>query len=59
LEKGRVDGLPKMLGFQAEGAAPIVRGNIIERPETIATAIRIATLPVGSRRWPLAMNPGD
>lgn len=40
-EKGRVETLPKMLGFQAEGAAPIVRGKIIERPETIATAIRI------------------
>ncbi|HMK75185.1 MAG TPA: threonine synthase [Thermodesulfobacteriota bacterium] len=40
-EKGRMDGLPKMLGFQAEGAAPIVRGKIIEKPETIATAIRI------------------
>jgi threonine synthase len=33
--------LPKMLGFQAEGAAPIVRGRRIEKPETIATAIRI------------------
>ena len=40
-EKGRAEGLPKMLGFQAEGAAPIVRGKIIEKPETIATAIRI------------------
>ena len=30
-----------MLGFQAEGAAPIVRGHPIENPETIATAIRI------------------
>ena len=40
-EKGRVEGLPKMLGFQAEGAAPIVRGKMIERPETLATAIRI------------------
>jgi threonine synthase len=30
-----------MFGFQAEGAAPIVRGERIERPETIATAIRI------------------
>jgi threonine synthase len=30
-----------MLGFQAEGAAPIVRGKVIERPETVATAIRI------------------
>lgn len=33
--------LPKMMGFQAEGAAPIVRGHIIEKPETKATAIRI------------------
>jgi len=40
-EKNRVDVLPKMLGFQAEGAAPIVRGRVIEHPETIATAIRI------------------
>ena len=32
---------PAMWGFQAEGAAPIVRGMIVERPETIATAIRI------------------
>jgi threonine synthase len=40
-EKNRADGLPKMLGFQAEGAAPIVRGKMIERPETVATAIRI------------------
>ncbi len=40
-EKGRCGGLPKMLGFQAEGAAPIVRGKIVEKPETIATAIRI------------------
>jgi len=38
---GRITRLPKMLGFQAEGAAPIVRGHPIERPETIATAIRI------------------
>ena len=32
---------PKMMGFQAEGAAPIVRGYAIEKPETVATAIRI------------------
>ena len=32
---------PKMWGFQAEGAAPIVRGHVVEQPETIATAIRI------------------
>jgi threonine synthase len=33
--------LPRMLGFQAEGAAPIVRGEPVESPETVATAIRI------------------
>lgn len=38
---GRATKKPKMYGFQAEGAAPIVRGHIIEKPDTIATAIRI------------------
>ncbi|MFA5628819.1 MAG: threonine synthase [Dehalococcoidales bacterium] len=32
---------PQMMGFQAEGAAPIVHGYPIEKPETVATAIRI------------------
>jgi threonine synthase len=32
---------PNMLGFQAAGAAPIVLGHAIEKPETVATAIRI------------------
>ena len=41
-ESGRSDGRrPRMLGFQAEGAAPIVRGAAVEAPETVATAIRI------------------
>lgn len=39
--KGIVSSLPKMMGFQAEGAAPIVLGHPVERPETIATAIKI------------------
>jgi threonine synthase len=38
---GEVSRRPKMLGFQAEGAAPIVRGAPVPDPETIATAIRI------------------
>lgn len=40
-QAGKTTKLPKMMGFQAEGAAPIVRGYPIERPETVATAIRI------------------
>jgi threonine synthase len=38
---GEGAGLPRMLGFQADGAAPIVRGEPVAEPETVATAIRI------------------
>jgi len=38
---------PRLLGLQAEGAAPIVEGHVIEHPETVASAIRIGN-PV---RW--------
>jgi threonine synthase len=38
---GRSTKLPKMMGFQAAGAAPIVLGHKVDAPETIATAIRI------------------
>jgi threonine synthase len=38
---GKAAQKPRMYGFQAEGAAPIVRGHAIEKPETVATAIRI------------------
>lgn len=37
----KITRLPKMCGFQAEGAAPIVRKKIIEDPQTVATAIKI------------------
>jgi threonine synthase len=40
-DAGLANTKPEMWGFQAEGAAPIVRGEIVENPETIATAIRI------------------
>ena len=38
---GRIATLPKMVGFEAEGAAAIVRGEPVANPETVATAIRI------------------
>jgi len=38
---GKSSRLPRMWGFQAAGAAPIVAGHVIDNPETIATAIRI------------------
>jgi threonine synthase len=40
-DEGRIESLPKMLGFQAAGAAPIVLGHPVKHPETFATAIRI------------------
>lgn len=38
---GKAAKRPRMLGFQAEGAAPIVRGHVVEAPATVASAIRI------------------
>ena len=40
-DAGKVTHLPRMMGFQAAGAAPIVAGHPIDEPETVATAIRI------------------
>ncbi len=52
---GRIDSLPKMLGFQASGAAPIVKGAPVANPETIATAIRIGN----PASWKGAVNARD
>lgn len=40
-QAGRSDRLPRMMGFQAAGAAPLVTGHSVPYPETLATAIRI------------------
>ncbi len=40
-ERGITDSRPQMMGFQAAGAAPLVTGNPLHNPETVATAIRI------------------
>jgi threonine synthase len=38
---GKASHTPKMMGFQAAGAAPIVQGKVVKQPKTVATAIRI------------------
>jgi threonine synthase len=43
---------PRLQGFQAEGAAPLVRGAPVERPETVASAIRVGN----PARWEDAMD---
>jgi threonine synthase len=55
---GKIDSLPRMLGFQAAGAAPIVEGRIIKNPQTIATAIRIGN-PASWKRAELAAKESD
>ncbi len=40
-EAGNADRTPRMWGFQAAGAAPLVSGEVVKDPETVATAIRI------------------
>ena len=45
-------GRPRMLGFQAAGAAPLVRGAPVQHPETVASAIRIGN----PARWEEAMD---
>lgn len=47
--------LPRMLGFQAAGAAPIVKGKIVKKPQTIATAIRIGN----PASWKSALEARD
>jgi threonine synthase len=52
---GRVTKKPKMYGFQAWGAAPIVRGEVVREPSTIATAIRIGN----PASWAKALDARD
>jgi threonine synthase len=49
---GKLSSLPKMIGFEAEGAMAIVKGEPIPNPETVATAIRIGN----PASWDLAVN---
>ena len=52
---GKISKLPKMMGFEAEGAAAIVKGERIMNPETLATAIRIGN----PASWKFAENARD
>ena len=48
-QRERASKKPRLMGFQAEGAAPIVRGHPVDDPQTVATAIRIGN-PASWRR---------
>lgn len=51
-DRGAIGHLPKMLGFQAAGSAPIVFGERVTKPDTIASAIRIGN----PASWDLALD---
>ncbi len=55
LDRGAVTKLPRMFGFQAAGSAPIVLGEPVKKPETIASAIRIGN----PASWELALTARD
>ncbi|MEM8533216.1 MAG: threonine synthase [Chloroflexota bacterium] len=54
-EAGKISHRPRLLGFQAEGSAPIVHGAAVEHPETVATAIRIGN----PASWCYALSARD
>jgi threonine synthase len=54
-ETGRAGRRPRMYGYQASGAAPIVRGEVVREPATIATAIRIGN----PASWARALDARD
>jgi threonine synthase len=54
-ERGISTRVPRMFGFQAAGSAPLVRGEVVKHPETIATAIRIGN----PASWHLALEARD
>jgi threonine synthase len=50
-EHGIVNNLPRMVGYQASGAAPFLRGQFVDNPETVATAIRIGHPQSWDKAW--------
>jgi threonine synthase len=51
-EQNQTTALPKMVGYQAEGAAPFLKGAPVDNPETVASAIRIGN----PQSWDLAQT---
>lgn len=50
-DHGIVNDLPKMVGYQAAGSAPFMRGKMVDNPETVATAIRIGHPQSWDKAW--------
>ncbi len=55
---GVVNSVPKMVGYQAAGAAPFMRGEMVDNPETVATAIRIGHPQSWDKAWNVQKESG-
>ncbi len=56
--QGFANNLPKMVGYQASGAAPFMRGEMVKNPETVATAIRIGVPQSWDKAWNVQKESG-
>jgi threonine synthase len=57
-DHGIVNNRPTMVGYQASGAAPFMRGEMVDNPETIATAIRIGHPQSWDKAWVVKEESG-
>jgi threonine synthase len=57
-ERGFANNRPKMIGYQAAGSAPFMRGGVVANPETVATAIRIGNPQSWDKAWALQTESG-
>jgi threonine synthase len=57
-EHGIVNNRPVMVGYQAAGAAPFVRGEMVDNPDTVATAIRIGHPQSWDKAWAVQKECG-
>ena len=57
-DHGIVNSLPVMAGYQASGAAPFLRGHMVDEPETVATAIRIGRPQSWDKAWQASKESG-
>ncbi len=57
-EHGIVNNRPVMVGYQASGAAPFLRGAMVDQPETVATAIRIGHPQSWDKAWTVQKESG-
>ncbi len=57
-EDGVASSRPKMVGYQAAGAAPFLRGEMVDEPETVATAIRIGHPQSWEKAWNVQKESG-